>query len=174
MKLKSFSLTAVFLLLFTVSAYSQSSTPPPENEDVLKISTNLIQIDVTVTDKKGKIVTDLKPEDFEIYENGKKQEMSNFSFVTVSSAGDSPENIKEELPKEKKKYSLPPPPVKLKAEQVRRTYALVVDDLGLSFSSVFFVKEALKKFVNEQMQTGDLVAVIRTGSGIGATVVYFR
>lgn len=56
----------------------------------------------------------------------------------------------------------------MRAEQVRRTIALVVDDLTLSFESMHFVRRALKKFVDEQMQDGDLVAIIRTGAGIGA------
>src|SRR4051812_36925136 len=55
--------------------------PAKNDEDVVKISTNLIQVDVTVTDKKGKIVTDLKPEDFEIFENNNKQDITNFSFI---------------------------------------------------------------------------------------------
>jgi len=45
--------------------------------------------------------------------------------------------------------------------------ALVVDDLGLSFGSIGAVKSALRKFVDEQMQPTDLVAIIRTGSGAG-------
>ena len=62
----------------------------------------------------------------------------------------------------------PVPPVTLRRDQVRRTIALVVDDLGLSFESIHTVREALKKFVDEQMQPGDLVAIIRTRGGIGA------
>ena len=46
--------------------------------------------------------------------------------------------------------------------------ALVVDDLGLSFESTAFLRDSLKKFVNQQMQPGDLVAIIRTGAGVGA------
>jgi VWFA-related protein len=60
------------------------------------------------------------------------------------------------------------PPVRLRPEQVNRTIALVVDDLTLSFTSAHDVKKALKKFVDDQMQPGDLVAIIRTGAGIGA------
>src|SRR5581483_7977511 len=52
--------------------------------------------------------------------------------------------------------------------QVRRVIAFVVDDLGLSFESTYYAREALKKFVNTQMQDGDLVAIIRTGRGLGA------
>jgi uncharacterized protein YxeA len=52
------------------------------DDDVVKISTNLIQIDVTVTDGKGKPIADLKPEEIEIYENGEKQKITNFSFIS--------------------------------------------------------------------------------------------
>jgi len=153
-----------------VGAFAQtplpSATPPVEDDgNVLKISTSLIQMDVVVTDKKGNPVTDLKPEDFEVFENGKKQDITNFSFIAVDSKPAPKETVKS--PKTTKN-SIPIPPTKLKAEQVRRTYALVVDDLGLNFANVFWVQQSLKKFVNEQMQPGDLVAIVRTGSGIGA------
>jgi VWFA-related protein len=46
--------------------------------------------------------------------------------------------------------------------------AFVVDDLSLSFGSIFHTRKALKKFVDEQMRPGDLVAIIRTGGGVGA------
>ena len=45
--------------------------------------------------------------------------------------------------------------------------ALVVDDLELSFESTAYVHTALKKFVDEQTLPGDLVAILRTGGGIG-------
>jgi VWFA-related protein len=51
---------------------------------------------------------------------------------------------------------------------VRRTVALVVDDLGTSFESISYVRQSLRKYVDEQMQPGDLVAIIRTSAGIGA------
>ncbi|HZH35581.1 MAG TPA: VWA domain-containing protein, partial [Pyrinomonadaceae bacterium] len=167
---KSGFLTALFVLWFSIFAQAQvptpTPTPKPEDEDVVVINTNLIQIDATVTDKNGKIVTDLTAEDFEIFENKEKQEITNFSFVSVE-----PRTSAEKLNAGKPDRNAPPaPPVStnLKPEQVRRTIALVVDDLGLSFQSIAFVRQALKRFVDEQMQPGDLVAIVRTGGGIGA------
>jgi len=47
----------VFIAVFLIhSASAQAPQPTPTPEDVVKISTNLIQVDVTVTDKSGKIV----------------------------------------------------------------------------------------------------------------------
>lgn len=156
-------LAPLFIFAFALVTIAQTPVPtPPADDDVVKISTTLIQLDVIVTDKKGGIVKDLKPEDFEIYENGERQKITNFSFV--SSVREKTEPVKN--PNEK--VTVPVPTAELKPEQVRRTMALVVDDLSLSFQSAYYVRRALKKFVDEQMQEGDLVAIIRTGAGIGA------
>ena len=160
-------LPPIFALLFlsAASAFAQIAaplpTPPPaDDSDVVKITTALIQIDVTVTDKRGKVITDLRRDEIEIYENGQKQDVSNFSFIS---------NVREQIEKGKAALpGVPLPPSAIKPENVRRTIALVVDDLTLSFESTYFVRRALKKFVDEQMQEGDLVAIIRTGAGIGA------
>src|SRR5205085_5944245 len=59
-------------------------TPSPaeeSDEDVVRITTNLVQFDAVVTDKKGNPVTDLRPEDFEVYANGRKQPVTNFSYI---------------------------------------------------------------------------------------------
>ena len=53
-------------------------------------------------------------------------------------------------------------------ENINRTIAFVVDDLGLSFESIHFARRAIKKFLDEQMQEGDLVGIIRTGRGAGS------
>jgi VWFA-related protein len=158
------------LFLFAICACSAlgqvaapSPTPPPADEtDVVKITTALIQLDATITDKRGKIVTDLGPDEVEIYENGKKQNITNFSFISNAQAAEQRAIEKNE------KIPVVLPPSTVKPGQVRRTIALIVDDLNLSFDSIHFVRGALKKFVDEQMGEGDLVAVIRTGAGIGA------
>lgn len=153
------------LCFLTFAAFAQKPTPTPD-DDVVKISTNLIQIDVIVTDNKGKIATDLKPEDFEIYENGKKQDITNFLFVNTVTKTKTIESIKKPNAKAGKD-AMPIPPIQLKPEQVKRTVALIVDDLGLSFESMARVRNSLKRFVDEQMQPNDLVAIIAVGNGAG-------
>lgn len=157
-------LLALFLytgLLAQTQQPSPSPTPPDDDADVVKITTSLIQVDVTVTDSRGKIITDLKRDEMEIYENGKKQPISNFSFVSnVRERVEQPEKVDRNAPVV--------PTAAIKQENVRRTVALVVDDLTLSFESTYYVRRALRKFVDEQMQEGDLVAIIRAGAGIGA------
>jgi VWFA-related protein len=149
----------------TTGQQPQTGTAPEDDTDeVVRITSNLVQVDVVVTDRKGNPTTDLTAEDFEILEDNRAQKITNFSYVSNQTAEAAP----AAEPATKERNAPPAPPVRLRPEQVRRTIALVVDDLGLSFESTHFVRRALKKFVDEQMQPTDLVAIVRTGSGMGA------
>ena len=56
------------------------------HDDVVKIGVTLVQIDAIVTDKQGRQVTDLGKDNFEIYEDGKRQLITNFSYFKTESA----------------------------------------------------------------------------------------
>lgn len=158
----SFYVTFIFFI-FSLSVSAQTVQPnssPASDDDVVKISSALVQIDVTALDKDGKQITDLSADDLEVFENGKLQKITNFSYISLA-----PESVSEAKPKQ---TFVPPVSFNLRPEQIRRTIVLVVDDLGLSFSSMFATKEALKKFVDEQMLPNDLVAIIRTSAGLGS------
>lgn len=161
--MKNYFLSLMIVLGVSTAAFAQDVRPTPE--EVVKITTNLIQIDVTVTDKNGKTVPGLNPEDFEVYENGEKQNISNFLFVSGTTAGAAVAGGGNAAAGAQNTQQGPPKP--LTPQQVRRAVAIVIDDLNLSFESVFSTRIALRKFVNEQMQPNDLVAVIRTSGGVG-------
>jgi len=69
------------------SGGSRQRTAPPEiidDEDVLKIDTDLVLVDVTVTDAEGKPVRGLRPEDFKLYEDGDERPVA---FLNVERRG---------------------------------------------------------------------------------------
>ena len=146
----------------------QKPTPPPDDPqdvEVVKITTNLVQLDAVITDRKGRHVTDLRPDEVEMLENGKPQKISDFSYIKIGqpAAAATAEPAKRTTP------GLVPGPVRpARREEVQRTIALVVDDLRMSHDSVRFTKEALKKFLDQQMQPNDVVAIIRTAGGTGS------
>src|SRR5436190_21948758 len=115
---------------------SPKQTPPQEkpaeidSQDVVKITTNLVQIDVSVT-KGDKVVMDLQPEDFEVFEDGKPQTITNFSYV--SNVPDTAAAKPASVAKAKDQTTAPVPPAKINLNDQRRTIALVVDDLGISW-----------------------------------------
>jgi VWFA-related protein len=139
-----------------------------DQQDVVRITTNLVQIDAVVTDKSGKRIVDLKPHEVEIYEDGQARAITNFSYINLNSTNPPPTPISPLDRKSDQKAGAPLVPRQLRPDQVRRTIALVVDDLGLSFESTVNVRQSLKKFLDEQLQPDDLVAIIRTSGGIGA------
>jgi len=144
------------------SSQSKQQSPPGE-PDVVRITTNLVQVDIVVT-KDGKQVTDLKPEDFELFEDGRPQKITNFSYIsnvpgTASSNAPAPSTTDKDAPIV---------PAQVHPHDLRRTVALVVDDLGMSNESVVQARRQLRKFVDEQLQPNDLVAIIRTGGEVGA------
>ncbi|MCX6621433.1 MAG: VWA domain-containing protein, partial [Acidobacteria bacterium] len=149
-----------FLLLAGATLVAQEIEEP-----TLRITVTMVQVDAVVTDKQGKHLTGLKPDDFQVFEDGKQQKISYFSYVP----GVSPPPRKLAPASSKKTVTtVVPGGAKATPENTKRTMALVVDDLGLSFTSTHVVKEELRKFVDQQVQPGDLVAILRTGVGIGA------
>jgi len=149
---------AVTLLCLYQLAAQEPAAPPPT---VFSVSTTLVQLDCIVTDGTGHQVTNLKPEDFEVLLGGKPQAITNFSYIRL----DSPDVNRPSLSPQAQ--GNPPASANaaavLKPEDVRRSMVLVVDDLSLSFESMVYVQRALRKFVNEQMRPGDLVALWETG-----------
>jgi VWFA-related protein len=151
-------LTVVLCLSLVHSGLAQTPKPvPADQDDVVKITTNLVQVDAVVL-KDGKPVKDLKQEDFEIFEDGRPQQITSFAYIS---------NVSDQSPG-KNSDGVITPTQPLRPGEARRTMALVVDDLGLSFESAVRVRNRLEKFINEQISPNDLVAVIRTGGTFGA------
>lgn len=165
------SLLLVFALSFVVSA--QTATPTPQNDvdDVVKITTKLVQVDVVVTDKKGNQVRDLRAADFELLQDGKPQKITGVTYVPIDSA-----QVTNTVTAsgEKPKNGVPPPPAKRGSGEAGRLIAILVDDGGCA-SSVWGLNSArdgIKRFINEQMLPDDLVAIYRTRAGSSAYQQY--
>ena len=152
---------AALLSLFTVLPVMGQTTPaaPAKDDDVVKISTNLVQVDAVVT-KDSKVVPNLTADDFEIYEDGKRQTITSFAFISNVPGGNAPAAAP--------KGGVEAPPMRIERDAQRRTIAVVVDDLGMSAESMNQVRKRLQKFIAEEIQPNDLVAVIRTSGQMGA------
>ena len=95
----------------TTTAAPQEPQPQQQqvtdDDDVVRISSNLVQFDAVVTDKQGRHVADLRPEEFEVYVDGRRQEITNFSYVAAEpgAARDAARPARED-----KAAPAPPPP----------------------------------------------------------------
>lgn len=152
-----FALLVALCTVIPVLAQSQS-------DDVVRITTNLVQIDAVVT-KNGKPIKDLKAEDFELFEDGRRQEITSFAYI--SNVADNAGTVQKTSSKDPNTTSDPnrpnqtsPPPIP--TEIPRRNIALVVDDYGLSAQSMAEVRRQMRKFIDEQLNPNDLIAIVLT------------
>jgi VWFA-related protein len=171
----------LFLILFLAPVRAQQPAPqesqtkklppPPQqnprsdNDDVLRITSNLVQVDAVVV-KDGKQVTDLTADDFEIFEDDKPQKITNFSYISNVTSGPGAESNASQIVKTK--TDSPVAPAVIRPQDTHRTIAIVVDDLGISLDSIGSIKNQLRKFVAQEIAPNDLVAIIRTGGEVGA------
>jgi len=57
-----------------------------EPQEVIKIDTDLVPVDVTVTDATGRLVRDLRKEDFKLYEDGVERSIASFNIEKIEGA----------------------------------------------------------------------------------------
>ncbi len=173
---KELCLVASTLFLCIGNIVAQDFNPPSETEEEIrggtfKVSSRLVEIRAVVTDRKGRIVENLKSEDFEILDNDRPQETDFFSVTRVVGGADSPEAAKAE-PKSKKVDS-----VDIR-EQLKkpspRTAALFVDNLHLHFDTLNWVKTNLHRFIDEKLNPQDMVAIVSSDTDLGIAQQFTR
>ena len=141
------------------SPQTQANSPDAQ-EPTVRLKTDLIEVRAVVTDHAGRPVDNLHQEDFELSEDGQLQMIRFFSLERI---GEKPAEAATVAPPAK-----PPIPRNsngLPTTAPTRTIVLFVDTLHLSHASLASLKEALKRFANEQISDQDLVAV-KTSSGL--------
>jgi VWFA-related protein len=129
------------------------------NAPVVRISAEIVQLDVVVTDKKGHHVTDLAPEDFVIREDGQPQKITRFSHVQVGA----PQPPPRQEPA-RSAESLAPPAANGMPQAQERTIVLLVDDFSLSPHSFVRTRRALGRAI-DALQATDRVAIVTASRG---------
>jgi VWFA-related protein len=155
-------ITFLVILPSLLASLLGQQTSDPTREGRIRVVVDAVSVDVIVTDKRGKHVTDLTAEDFEIYQGGELQRITNFMYVVAQPPVGEPPS--EEMVTERLESR---PSTQLRPESVRRSMGIVVDDLGMSFRSMAYVRDALHEFIDEQIQSSDLVSILMTGSRMG-------
>ena len=167
--MKYLSRTPLVLLLSLTLALAQTTTPQkPQDEvspdDVVRITTNLVQTDVIVVDSKDRVISDLTMADFELYDNGKKQELRFLEFVSVDSGRRTEGTRPSDLPAS----AVENENIKgVSAKDVKRVIAFVVDDLTIPMQDLANIRKLLLDFVDNKMIDGDLVTIMRVVGGKG-------
>jgi VWFA-related protein len=139
-----------------------------ERDYAIRIAVEEVRIDAVVLDKKGHQITNLTAKDFEIYQDGYQKEIVSCKYVS-DQPGPAPKSTMQ--PRDSKKI-LPIPSSRLAREDVHRVIVFIVDDLSMDFENLHFARMGIKKFVETQMQPGDMIAILRTSYGNSALQMF--
>jgi VWFA-related protein len=172
--LKNAYRTVAAVLITTLllpGAFAQTATPTPAN-DIPKFTENMdvrvINVDVVVTDKKGTVITGLKKEDFEVFENNVPKPISNFYAVeggrptdvepdTVAAPATSLPVRKDELP-----------------DNLKRRIIIYVDNLSMAPFNRNRVFASMKEFVKTSMRPGDEAMIATFNRSMKVRVPFTR
>ncbi|HKN84256.1 MAG TPA: VWA domain-containing protein, partial [Pyrinomonadaceae bacterium] len=148
-------------LLFAapVSAQTTPQKPAEEQGDVIRVSTELVQTDVMVFDKKGHFVDGLKGDQFALKVDNKPTSISFFERVT--SAKES--TARNPTTASRSESTSNPGPVIVRG----RTVIFFVDDLHLAPDSLVRTRKALLEFIERGMTEKDQVAITSSSGQIG-------
>jgi VWFA-related protein len=156
MKIRQSMLVTTMLCVLVLSAQSQEKKEKKSaDDDVIKVTANLVNLDVIVKDKKGKAITDLKPEDFTVLENGVSQKIEFFDSTLTSEAGQPAIAVVSNQPKPQTPTGFP-----------RNIIALVLDGQSTELANLKHVREGMVKYIRERISDKDSVALFSISGGL--------
>jgi VWFA-related protein len=140
-------------------------TPP---QQVIRSRVDLVTTDVIVRDEKGQFVANLAKGDFEVYEDGVKQDLVTFVLThggrVINDIGAPPPPVQEGI-------LLPPP--RPTNDASGRIFLIFVDDLHMDFRNTGRIRELFKKIRRELIHDGDMFGIVSTGpSSISVEMTY--
>ncbi len=131
---------------------------PVQSGARVRVSTEIVLVNVIARDKKGNLIRDLKREDFTVFEDGKKQELASFDFekvdevLTAGGAGTTVSGSAGGLLDSKQEKNL--------EARDRRLMLMFFDFSAMEPEDIDRAVEAGKKYVETKMQPADMVALM--------------
>lgn len=146
---------AVALLAVGLAGAAQDPPPAQKPEVVIPVGTEVVRVDVIVTDKGGKARPGLRREDFQIVEDGQPQTITQFEAF-ASSAAPSTGSLPSAMPAAAETAPPAPRPVP------RRFIVLAVDDIHIEAANLIRLKKTLDRFLESEIAPEDMVALVTT------------
>src|SRR5262245_43171166 len=157
-----------WLLILTL-AFFGGQTPP--QQPVFRSTTDHIRTQVTARDKAGRFIPDLKLSEFEVYEDGVRQQITTFSPIVggrALGATTVPSTTSDARPEG---LILPAP--RSSPDISGRIFIVFIDDLHLQALDSPRVRDVLKQIRDEVLRDTDLIGIVSSGySSIAQDLVY--
>jgi hypothetical protein len=116
-------------LLYALATPSNGHTFPEKEESkdgfAIKVGVEEVRIDAVVLDRKGRQITDLNSEDFEIFQDGVRQNIQSIKYINEYHPQPEIKSGSSRNPK-----AIPPLPSPMpERDEVRRTFVFLVDNV---------------------------------------------
>ena len=127
---------------------------------VFRSGVQYVAVDVVVTDKGDKPVTDLKKDEFEITENGKTQTIADFQFISVPA-------VTRTVATTTRADAEPDVATNIAPKPDSRLFVMVIDDLHLIEQNIVAIKRVLIDTVNQFSPDDEVAMVFVSHSDMG-------
>jgi VWFA-related protein len=158
------ALAAVLLGGVALAQGGGSQTPAPEAQQpavTFRAEVNYVEVDARVVDAQGNFVTTLTQNDFQIFEDGKPQQVSVFSLVNIPVERE-PRPLFANQPVERDVQTNV-------SASGGRVYLIVLDDLHTTPLLATRTRFAARQFVERYMGSNDVAAVVHTSGRVDAS-----
>ena len=167
---KFLSAAAFALLLAAGLQAAGQAAPQAPQQPTFRVNVDLVTTDVIVRDSKEQFVSDLKPTEFEVFEDGVKQEIVS----VVLTHGGRVFNVQSPPPAPAPEGIILPPS-RPTNDTAGRVFLIFLDDLHLDFQNTPRVRELIKKMLRNLIHEGDMFGIVSTGtSSISEQLTYDR
>jgi len=149
-------------------AIASAEAQNPPQAPVFRAATDYVSTEVRVRDSAGRFVPDLRMSEFEVYEDGVRQQIMSFA---VSVGGRVVNEVRPTLPPAAGGLILPP--TTPRSDATGRIFVVFIDDLHLQPSDTPVVRRVLEQVRDILLHDGDLVTLVSTGySSVAVSPTY--
>jgi VWFA-related protein len=149
---------------------AQQPEPTQAGQPTFRVAVDLVTTDVIVRDPKGQFVANLKSSDFEVFEDGVKQEIASLVLIhggrafSMQQAAAPPAQEGIILPAQRPTN-----------DAAGRIFLIFVDDLHLDFRNTGRIRSLFKKISENLIHDGDMFGIVSTGpSSLAVDLTYDR
>lgn len=161
--------TSRFQLFLLAAALLLPSSLPSQTDYTFHAETELVLVNVTVRDKSGNFVRDLKPEDFEIKEDNKAQRVVSFDIENtdaIPAIAAPPQAVPADNSQPSSATATPAAAATAEQYKDRRLIVLFFDLSGMEPDEIDHSVTAAENYVDKQMAPADLVSIVSLGSSL--------
>ncbi len=152
--------------LLAMNFFAQEAIAAGQQTTRLRVTTAVVLVNVVVRDKKGNPVSNLKQEDFTVFEDGQKQQVLSFDFENVDAQQTAGAGGPTVMGATENGSLLGPKKEQTLEAKDRRLMLFFFDFSAMQTEDIDRAVDSAKKFVQTKMQPADMVAMVSLASSV--------